>query len=289
MTDTFHDPHTVYVGRDNGGAEHTVTPELIERYSVGTGDRHAWYHSPSPFGGPIAPAFLFHSEAYRDLGWYLPNLIGTLHARQEWELFYPMRVGERVLTRSTIVDFYRKRNRDYVVNEVLITNASGRWLQRSRTHQSFLADGDASKNTMVEKKTGESAQQVSEGDARPLTPIEKTITHEMCEAFSGPQRTYHTDLEMAQAMGFPDVVVQGMMSVCFLSELMTVNFGVGWFCGGRLDVKLTSILWPNDRLQLCGMVRDEVREGEKTRVNCDIWCEKSDGKKTVVGTASALK
>jgi hypothetical protein len=38
-----------------------------------------------------------------------------------------------------------------------------------------------------------------------------------------------------------------------------------------------------------GKVREEVPEGAKTRVHLDVWCEKTDGTVTVVGTASALE
>ncbi|MFQ5668441.1 MAG: MaoC family dehydratase N-terminal domain-containing protein, partial [Candidatus Binatia bacterium] len=140
MTQPFHSEHDVFVGRDMGGHVYTVTPPLIRRYEEGTEDRHAWYRHASPFGPPVAPALLFHSEVFKNLSWYLPNLIGNLHAKQEWELFHPMLVGDTVHTRSTVVERYVKRNREYVVNEVLITDATGRWLQRSRTHQSFLIE-----------------------------------------------------------------------------------------------------------------------------------------------------
>ena len=50
-----------------------------------------------PVGAPVAPALILHSEVYRDLSWYL-NIFGNLHARQEWELFQPMLVGDRVRT-----------------------------------------------------------------------------------------------------------------------------------------------------------------------------------------------
>src|SRR5262249_40439706 len=145
VRDELFPAHEVYVGRDVGGRTTTASPADVLRYEAGTGDRHPWYHGPSPFGGAIAPPLLYHSEVYRDLGWYLPNLIGNLHAKQEWDLFAAVFVGQTVRTRSTVVGRYRKRNRDYVVNEVLITDADGRWLQRSRTHQSFLVDdpGDA--------------------------------------------------------------------------------------------------------------------------------------------------
>ena len=305
MAERFHSEYEVFVGRDMEGHEYRITPEMIRLYEDGTEDRHEWYSGPSPFGGPVAPALLLHSEVYKNLSWYLPNLIGNLHAKQEWEIFHPMLVGEMVRTRSTVVERYVKRNREYVVNEVVITGADGRWLQRSRTHQSFLLEHSASPaaNTPVSRegqeggfvvdkdreKRPERQFAIGEGPGPELSGVNKTITVAMCQAFSGPHRSYHTDREMAQAMGFPDIVVQGMMSVCFLSEVMTRNFGAGWFCGGKLNVNLVNVVWPNERLVATGKVRQELPEGAKTRVHVDIWCEKADGVKTIVGTASALR
>lgn len=291
MTEPFHSEHEVYVGRDMGGHEYTVTPDIVQRYQDGTEDRNPWYRNPAPFEGPVAPALLFHSEVYKNLSWYLPNLIGNLHAKQEWELFHPMRVGETVRTHSTVVERYTRRNREYVVNEVVIADASGRWLQRSRTHQSFLIE-EGRAGFVVDKdreKRPDRKFVVGDGPGPDLRPVEKTISIAMCQAFSGPHRSYHTDREMAQALGFPDIVVQGMMSVCFLSEVMTRNFGAGWLCGGKMNVSLVNVVWPNDRLAVRGRVREEVAEGPKTRVHVDLWCEKPDGVKTIVGTASALR
>ena len=290
MTD-FHDPNGVFVGRDLGGHEYEVRRSTVERYCAGTGDDHPWYSGDSPFGGPVAPALLYHSEVYANLGWYLPNIFGNLHARQQWELFHPMALGETVRTRSTVVERYRKRNRDYVVNEVVIADAGGRWHQRSRTHQSFLID-DARQGFAVDRDREKRADRkfvVGEGEGPELEPLTRTISLAMCEAFSGPEKNYHTDREIARALGFPDIVVQGMMSVCFLSDLMTRAFGAGWFCGGKLDVNLVNVLWPEETIAVRGKVREELPEGDKTRVFCDVWCEKGDATKTVVGTASGLR
>src|SRR4029077_10781113 len=141
---------------------------------------------------------VFHSECYRDLSWYLPNLIGNLHARQEWELFHPFRMGDAVRSRTTVVDRYRKRDRDYVVAEVLLTDADGRWLQRSRTHQSFLADtpGDEIVVDREREKRTDRRFALPTGDGEDIALPPRTITHAMCEAFSGPVRNYHTDAEM---------------------------------------------------------------------------------------------
>lgn len=60
------------------------------------------------------------------------------------------------------------------------------------------------------------------------------------EAFSGRRKNYHTDVEMARALGFPDIVVQEMMSVCFVAELSTSQYGEGFRAGGKLDVRGSS-------------------------------------------------
>jgi acyl dehydratase len=291
MAEQFHREHDVFVGRDMGGNEYTITADQVRLYEDGTEDRNAWYRTTSPFGGPLAPALLFHSEVFKNLAWYLPNIIGNLHAKQEWEIFHPMMVGDTVRSRSIVVERYAKRNREYVVNEVLISDTAGRWLQRSRTHQSFLIE-EGRAGFVVDKDREKRADRkfvVGEGAGPEVAPLEKAITIAMCQAFSGPHRSYHTDREMAQALGFPDIVVQGMMSVCFVSELLTRAFGAGWFCGGRLNVSLVNVVWPNDRLAVHGKVREEVPEGAKSRVHLDVWCEKPDGVKTIVGTASALR
>src|SRR5262249_42656393 len=168
------------------------------------------------------------------LAWFLPTVFGNLHARQEWELFAPLTLGQTIHTRCTVVERYLKRNREYVVNEVLITDPEGRWLQRSRTHQSFLVE-DGRREIVVDREREKRPDRrfaIGEGAGEKAPPLTRPITIAMCEAFSGPEKNYHTDRAMAQALGFPDIVVQGMLSVCFVAELMTHAFGVGWLLAG---------------------------------------------------------
>jgi acyl dehydratase len=271
------------VGQDVGGRDVTITPDDVARYRLGT--------AGDDLPGDAVPALLYHSEVYRDLSWYLPNLIGNLHARQEWQLFHPLRLGDAVRSHVTVVERYRKRNRDYVVAEVLWTTTEGRWLQRSRTHQSFLADEPAAA-VVVDKDRERRADRRFELPAGPgerLGPRARTVTHAMCEAFSGPSRNYHTDQEMARALGFPDIVVQGMLSVCFVADAIALRFGDGWQHGGTLDVRLVNVVWPGDTISTTGMVRDVVPEGSGERVLLDVWSTKGDDTVTAIGTATALR
>jgi hypothetical protein len=80
-----------------------------------------------------------------------------------------------------------------------------------------------------------------------------------------------------------------MLSICFLSELMTAAYGLAWQLGGTLDVRLVNVVWVDDVLTARGRLREETAEGAKRRLHLDVWCEKPDGTKTTVGSASVLQ
>ena len=242
-------------------------------------------------GRPAAPALLLHSEVYRNLGWYLPKIYGNLHARQEWDLFQPALVGDTVSTRSVVIDRYIKRNREYVVNEVTCFGADGRTLNRGRTHQSFLLDATGAEVVVDKDREKRADRRFEVGSAETIEAISgstKEITLEMCQKFSGPHKNYHNDVEEARKLGFPDIVVQGMMPLCFISEMMTDRFGGGWYGGGRMNVNLVNVLWQGESVTCGGLVRELALEGSRKRAHLNVWCEKAGGTKVVVGSASAV-
>jgi len=280
----------VYVGQYMGERVVEITPELVYHYSKAVDDQNRWYSGESPFGGPIAPALLLHSEVYQTLSWYLPRIYGNLHARQEWEFFHPALIDDKVTTRSLIVDRYIKRDREYVVNEVTCFGGDGRPLNRGRTHQSFLLERQPEGVVVDKEREKRSDRRFDLGEGEVLEDVtgpSKEVTLEMCQLFS-PRKSYHNDVEEARKLGFPDIVVQGMMPLCFLSEMMTNRFGEGWFAGGRMNVNLVNIVWRGDVLTCRGIVREVSPEGSRQRANLQTWCEKGDGTKVVLGSASAV-
>jgi acyl dehydratase len=281
-----------YVGRDYGTFEYHITPELIATYTEGTGDDNPWYRGDSPLGGAIAPALILHSAVYKDTHWYLPKIYGNLHARQEWENFAPVMVGETIRAHRMIVERYLKRDREYVVCEVILTNAAGLIVARSRTHQSFLLETKQTEGFAVDKsreKDPSRAFKVGASGGEPFDAPARTITEAMCFAFSGPARNYHNDRAKALELGFPEIVVQGMLSVCLVSEMMTRRFGLGWYYGGKMDLRLVNVVWGNDLTGPRGSIIGRHAEGRFTRASAEVWCDKSDGTKTIVGNAGALE
>jgi acyl dehydratase len=107
--------------------------------------------------------------------------------------------------------------------------------------------------------------------------------------FSGPGANYHTDAEQARKLGFPNIVVQGMMSTCFAGQVMLDHFGRGFVEGGKMSLKLTNVLWVDESVTARGRIRSSEPEGTRTRVHCDVWVEKDDGTRVLIGEASALE
>lgn len=283
----------VYIGLDSGRREYVISPHLVQAYAETVREHHPWYTATSPFGGPVAPALIRHSETYVDRRWYLPNLHGNLHAKQEWELFAPIMVGERITTHSVVTDRYIKRGRDYVVNEILVIGNDGRICARSRTHQSFLLDTTATGEVFGKEREKQAGRRFEVGQGtilETLTPLRKTADQDMCVRFSGPGKNYHTDQDAARELGFPEVVVQGMLSTCFVSELMTQRFGEGWFRGGKMNVNLVNVLWMNETVATHGVIKEITPEGGsgQQRAHLEVWCQKADGTVITVGSASAV-
>jgi hypothetical protein len=56
-----------------------------------------------------------------------------------------------------------------------------------------------------------------------------------------------------------------------------------------MDVRLVTVLWGGDGGAVArGVVREFVPEGARRRAQCEVWVEKRDGTKIIVGTASAV-
>ena len=119
--------------------------------------------------------------------------------------------------------------------------------------------------------------------------MRKTVDARRCWMFSGPGRNYHTDAEQARKLGFPKIVVQGMMSTCFGSQVMQDAFGRGWLEGGKMSLKLVNVLWVDETVVARARIREREHEGTRTRVHCDVWVEKEDGTRVALGTASAVE
>ena len=280
----------VYVGKDLGNLELTITADMIEHYMRGLDEPNPWYTNDSPFGGPVAPVIVFQNISSRFKGWYLDNLFGNLWMRQEWRVYAPTRLGQTLQCSARVADRYRKRDRDVVALEVMVRDATGNLVACGVQHQSFLVEQTSGEVTLRDPAAKEGAKKHPEPTGEALSlELKKAFTEDMCELYFSASRNYHNDKEESKKLGFGDVVVGGRMTLSCITELLTRHFGRGFYLGGHLDVKFTNVLWPNEPFTVRGVITDRHPDHGHTRANVAVFAEKADGTKIIVGTASALE
>ena len=196
--------------------------------------------------------------------------------------------GETYRATSRILDIYEWRERTVVKQEVTVRSSDGEMMARGRHHQSYLLSQSSGKVKLRNPKSKEGARRFTVPQGEVLAPIERTIDLEMCGTFFHGNANYHTDKEIAEALGFPDVVVGGRMTLSYIGDMMDKRFGRGWYQGGRLDVKFTNIVWPGDTVIARGVITDSVEQDGSDRADVAVWMEKEDGTVVIVGSASAL-
>jgi hypothetical protein len=101
--------------------------------------------------------------------------------------------------------------------------------------------------------------------------------------------TIHTDPEDARMRGQPGVIVQGLCSAAFISEVCTNFFGKSWFTSGRLSTAFLRPVIAGDVITAYAMVKRLETEGDgQTRIFLDVWAKNQRGELATVGRASAL-
>jgi len=274
-----------------------ITPYKIRTYAYAVDD---WDPASIPVHeGSIGQAALCANDALAAYRSKYTGLSG-LHAKHEMEILNPPRLGKKVTVTGKHVDKYVKRGLPYRVFEGEVVDEDGVVYLRSRAHETLgapsigMAKGapadpflDNVPTLVSDMLTPWVYEKIPIGAQ--VTPMCKPITLEQMVVFSGAGRkSFHTDVEFATSLGLPNPIAQGMMSGCYISELMTRFFGWGWRMGGRMSVYFIKAVYAGDVLYVSGTVKEKVPEGDATRVVLDVWCENQSGKKTTVGTASGL-
>lgn len=124
-----------------------------------------------------------------------------------------------------------------------------------------------------------------------LPSIEKTVDQERMNQWarlSGDFNRLHVDPEYAAKTPFKGTIAHGPMSLAFLNELMMKGFAEGWAVGGKLfGVRFVAPIRPGDRIQIGGEITGIIEKEGRRMAECDLFIEKEDGTKAVVGSGLA--
>ena len=128
-------------------------------------------------------------------------------------------------------------------------------------------------------------EDVEEGTELPT--LRKNPTTQQLVMYAGASGDYyqiHYDRQFALGNGLPDVILHGALKNAFLGQLMTDWIGEQGRLA-RLSVQYRGMDVPGTPIFAKGVV---TRKGEDGEVECDIWLENAEGKRTTPGSAAVV-
>ena len=122
----------------------------------------------------------------------------------------------------------------------------------------------------------------------------QTLSLERMLAFSGgpiatpdwPAKNLHTNFEKAKDAGLSAPIASGLQYEGHLLRLLLDLFGNAWLQGGEIRIKYPRPVMAGDVVQSKVRVKSKVQCDAVFTFELDVWCEKQDKEKVLVGTAS---
>jgi 3-hydroxybutyryl-CoA dehydratase len=122
-----------------------------------------------------------------------------------------------------------------------------------------------------------------------LGPLLKQVSQKTINLYaeaSGDLNPIHIDEAFAAQTPFKGTIAHGMLSLAYVSELMTSAFGESWLSGGKLRAKFKESARPGDTVTISGKIDClEERDGV-SYADCSFECRNQGGEAIVVGEAT---
>ena len=123
---------------------------------------------------------------------------------------------------------------------------------------------------------------------KPLGPVVRHITQEKINLYAEASDDFnpiHIDESFAAKTPFGGTIAHGMLSLAYVSEMMTSAFGRSWVSGGKLRAKFKESARPGDTLTITGEIFCIEQESAVSYANCSFECRNQRGETIVTGEA----
>jgi 3-hydroxybutyryl-CoA dehydratase len=111
-----------------------------------------------------------------------------------------------------------------------------------------------------------------------------TVTQDHINKYANVSKDFnplHIDEEFAKNTPFKGTIAHGLMTLAFISHVMTKWHWNGWVHGGCMDVTFISPLRPNESVTIGGIVAEKDEITSQITVELDV--KNTNGNNVVVG------
>lgn len=121
-----------------------------------------------------------------------------------------------------------------------------------------------------------SYKNLSVGDCLP--ELSQAVDQHMIDAYadaSGDVNPLHIDPEFAKTTFFGRTIAHGLLTLAFVSRVLSLWNWQGWAYGGELDVAFLGPVYPGDEVRVTGEIEaiEETENGVYARCKLTCYCE----------------
>ena len=256
--------------------------DLVDEYLRSVGDDLPIYKET----GIVPPLYLAASA----LGSLLRKLAlppGAIHSLQEVATLTPVAIGSKVKVSAALEKPRRRAGLEFITavctvesGETAALNSKSTVLLTSGGPPSGPSPDGLPKEAPKEQK-GQGIKAAESG----LPVITKEINQEQLNAYaraSGDGNPLHLDPEFAAGTQFGGIIAHGMLTLAFVSEMMTTAHGRDWLESGALRVRFKGAAYIGDRLEARGNLAKE--QGSSRTYSVGVW-NRASGQELISGTA----
>ena len=257
----------------------SVREEAVEDYLRAVGDELPIYLRTG-----LAPPLYGTAAA---LGLLLKTLQlppGAIHSLQEADTLTPIAVGQELQAVATLERPRQRAGLRFITAACTLQTSPDTPALTGKSTVLVAGAGDAP----TERETRKLLAAAS-GSHSNLPVVSRTITQERLVAYSaasGDDNPLHLDREFAAGTQFGGIIAHGMLTLAFISEMMTSHLGESWLASGSLRVRFKGAAYLGDQVETWG--RPAKSSDSVSAFNVGVR-NPSTGEDLIAGTASVRK
>ncbi len=257
----------------------SVDAKAVEDYLQAVGDELPIYRKTG-----LAPP-LYGTAA--SLGLLLKTLDlppGAIHSLQEVDTLVPIAMGQELRAVASLDRPRQRAGLRFITASCALETALG---SPSLIGKSTVMVAEA--NGAPEERENRQRASEAAGSIGDLPEVSRTITQDRLTAYaaaSGDDNPLHLDADFAAGTRFRAIIAHGMLTLAFISEMMTAHLGEPWLTSGSLRVRFKGAAYLGDNVQTWGRAAKSGDEALSFNVGV---INPSTGEDLIAGTASVRK
>ncbi len=255
----------------------SVEEKPVDDYLSAVGDELSIYRETG-----LAPP-LYGTAA--SLGLLLRNLElppGAIHSLQEFSVLAPITLGQELQATAALERPRQRGNLQFITAATHLKTSEGDVALSGKTTV-LVSDGA----TAAADRSPRNADGATSSDSSQLPVVQRTISREQLIAYStasGDDNPLHLEEAFAAGTRFGGIIAHGMLTLAFLSEMLTLELGERWLTSGSLRARFKGAAYIGDRVETWGRIEESTGDP----VTCTVGVRNAaTGEDLITGTATA--